>query len=158
MYIYTYIIGYDSPAQMSSARIAVSRNWPSRNESERFETKSFPAWTAWIPSSSPCPPRVLPESSQSPPCILSAQWKRKFSKPDFLSTVGNGRWGAGTQCQCRSGWTLVKGMWRRVYFVWNWKIFELQIKLFAGFCMGGVLEYAWMKFAVLVFEPADECP
>lgn len=100
----------------------------------------------------PCPPGVL--------LVLSAQWKREFSKPDFLSTVGNGRWGAGTQCQCRSVnlSDLVKGMWRRVYFVWNWKIFELQIKLFAGFCMGGVLEYAWMKFAVLVFEPADECP
>lgn len=58
--------------------------------------------------------------------VLSAQWKRKFSKPDFLSTVGNGRWGAGTQCQCRSGWTLVKGMWRRVYFVWNLLCMKLE--------------------------------
>ena len=71
--------------------VGTNQNDSKRNHSPHGPHGSHPLCSSHCP---PCPPGVL--------LVLSAQWKREFSKPDFLSTVGNGRWGAGTQCQCRS--------------------------------------------------------
>ena len=85
-------------------------------------------------------------SSLCPSCpVLSAQWKRKFGKPDFLSAVGNGRWGVGTQCpKCLDGpWWTVKTCLRCINLEDIWA----QIKLCAGCYIGGAPECVcvWMN-------------